>query len=68
MIQVRFTWHLGSMGIVHETVVDEHWAKLGKSWRIISADHKRGEEMPAVIEPPESQPASAPATRPTSKP
>jgi hypothetical protein len=67
IVQVRFTWHLDSVGAVHETVVDERWKKAGKSWHIVSAEHKRGEKMPAVIddEKPESQPASGPASRPS---
>jgi hypothetical protein len=46
IVQVRYTWHLDTVGTVHETVVEEKWTKDKPSWRIVETKHKRGEEMP----------------------
>jgi hypothetical protein len=45
-VRVRYTWHLESVGRVHETTVDERWRRQGKVWRIVSADHRHGEPLP----------------------
>jgi hypothetical protein len=45
-VRVKYTWHLDSVGTVHDTVVDQHWEKQGKMWRILASEHQRGEEMP----------------------
>ncbi len=46
VVQVKYTWHLDSVGTVHETTVEERWEKAEKGWRILETSHKRGEEMP----------------------
>jgi hypothetical protein len=46
LVRVKYTWHLDSVGAVHDTVVDERWEKEGKAWRIVASEHRRGEPMP----------------------
>ena len=45
-VSVKYTWHLDSVGTVHDTVVEERWERQGKVWRVVASEHKRGEEMP----------------------
>jgi hypothetical protein len=45
-VRVKYTWHLDSVGTVHDTVVEERWERQGKVWRVVASEHKRGEEMP----------------------
>lgn len=52
VIQVKFYWHLDSVGSVHETVVEQAWEMRGKSWLIVAEARKRGEPMPGVPERP----------------
>lgn len=49
-VQVKYTWHLESRGIVHDTVLEESWERQGKTWRMIAFHHKHGESMPAIFE------------------
>jgi hypothetical protein len=46
VVQVKYVWHLDTVGTVHETTVEEQWKKLDKGWRLVETTHKRGEEMP----------------------
>jgi hypothetical protein len=48
-IRVKYTWHLDSVGSVHDTVVEQSWVRQGKVWRIVASEHRRGEEMPRVL-------------------
>lgn len=50
VIQVKFVWHLDSVGSVHETVVEQAWEMRGKSWLLIAEARKRGKPMPGVPE------------------
>jgi len=45
-VTVKYTWHLDSVGTVHDTVVEERWERQGKVWRVVASEHKRGEDMP----------------------
>jgi hypothetical protein len=47
-IQVKYTWHLDSVGVVHETVVEQTWEQAGRTWLITEEVWKRGEKMPGV--------------------
>jgi hypothetical protein len=50
-VTVKYTWHLDSVGSVHDTIVEEKWKKMGKAWTIIASAYKRGDEtMPEVVE------------------
>jgi hypothetical protein len=52
-VTVKYTWHLDSVGTVHDTIVEEKWKKLGKNWHIVTYAYKRGDEsMPEVVELP----------------
>jgi hypothetical protein len=46
-VRVRYTWHLDSVGRVHETTVDQSWERQVKIWRIVASAHHKGEVMPA---------------------
>jgi hypothetical protein len=46
-VRVRCTWHLDSVGVVHETTVDQSWERQGKVWRIVASEHHKGETLPA---------------------
>lgn len=45
-VRVKYTWHLNSVGSVHDTVFDERWERQGRVWRITENEHRRGEPMP----------------------
>jgi hypothetical protein len=50
-VTVKYTWHLDSVGSVHDTIVEEKWKKMGKDWHITASAYKRGDEtMPEVVE------------------
>jgi hypothetical protein len=50
-VTVKYTWHLDSVGNVHDTTVEEKWKKLGKNWHIIDYAYKRGDEtMPELVD------------------
>jgi hypothetical protein len=60
VVRVRYTWHLETVGRVHESLVDETWERQGKVWRIIGATHRRGEPLPPEALPVEETPPSLP--------
>ena len=49
LVRVKYTWHLDSVGTVHDTVVEQRWERQGKVWRITANAHKKGEEMPRAV-------------------
>jgi hypothetical protein len=49
LVRVKYTWHLDSVGAVHDTVVEQSWERQGKVWRILASAHKHGEEMPRAV-------------------
>jgi hypothetical protein len=50
LVTVKFTWHLDSVGRVHDTVLEESWERQGKIWRIVSAWKRHGADMPAIFD------------------
>ncbi len=50
-IRVRYTWHLDSVGSVHDTTIDESWERQGKTWRIVGWEQRTGVPMPASTLP-----------------
>jgi hypothetical protein len=50
MVQVKYTWHLDSKGIVNETVTDQLWERKGANWWMKEELYKRGEDMPGVAQ------------------
>jgi len=63
-IDVRFTWHLDSKGIVNKSMTKQLWRRFGKSWLMVEESMIRGEPMPGVPEIDEGGEAGdkAPAT------
>ncbi len=54
-VQVKWTWHMDSKGIVHTTTTSQKWKRFGKRWMMLQEFHVRGEEMPGVLEEPEEE-------------
>jgi hypothetical protein len=54
-VDVRFTWHLDSRGIVHKSVVRQEWERRGDLWILAAEVQLRGEAMPGVDQPPDGQ-------------
>jgi hypothetical protein len=52
IVQVKYTWHLDSVGVVHETTTEQAWQRKGVRWVIVSEVRKHGPAMPGVAEPP----------------
>jgi hypothetical protein len=50
-VQVVYSWHLDSVGVVHETTVTQHWERHGPGWYVLSERRRSGDEMPGVAEP-----------------
>lgn len=50
-VHVRYTWHLDSEGIVHETTAVQSWELRGKRWLLAEETRSRGERMPGIAEP-----------------
>lgn len=56
-VDVLYTWHLDSRGIVHKTTARQIWEVSGKAWIITAETRVRGEPMPGLNEPePEDEP------------
>lgn len=51
-VRMKYTWHLDSAGRVHDTWTEQNWERDGKSWLLVSEEHKRGEKMPGVDDDP----------------
>jgi len=54
-VQVKYTWHRDSKGLVHDTTTLQKWERRGKLWQLTEETRLRGEEMPGVPEPPEAE-------------
>lgn len=50
-VDVKYTWHLDSRGIVHTTTAREKWERRGKRWVLLEEERRRGEPMPGLAEP-----------------
>lgn len=50
-IDVRYTWHLDSRGVVHKTTSRQTWERRGKNWMMVAEERLRGEPMPGLSEP-----------------
>jgi len=59
IVQLTYTWHLDSVGVVYDTVIEQVWEMRGPRWLRISESRKRGERMPGVGENPPSGAAAA---------
>ena len=56
IVQVKYTWHLDSVGVVHDTVVEQRWRRHGKAWLREEEYRRRGEPMPGLEDAPEEPP------------
>lgn len=61
-VQLKFTWHLDSRGVVHQTHTVQSWQRSGHQWILVGERHFRGEPMPGV-QPGGSKDAPKKATR-----
>jgi hypothetical protein len=54
-VRVKYTWHLDSVGRVHESIVDQSWSRHGSGksaiWRIMATDARSGEPLPEAAMP-----------------
>lgn len=69
-VDILYTWHLDSRGIVHKTTSRQIWEVTGKSWTITKETRVRGEPMPGLDEPededePQTEPETEEVTRNT---
>ena len=48
-VQVKVSWHLDSVGVVHETVVEQRWEEKKRAWFLFGEKVKRGEPMPGLV-------------------
>jgi hypothetical protein len=53
LVQVKYTWHLDSLGVVYDTVVEQVWERRGVHWLRTAETRKRGERMPGLEEAPD---------------
>jgi hypothetical protein len=60
VVQVKYTWHLNSVGLVRTTVSELAWQRHGKHWLVMAEVRKRGHEMPGLAEPEEPEEPVAP--------
>jgi hypothetical protein len=69
-VLVKWTWHLDSRGLVHDTTSIQKWELHGQRWLMVGEVRKRGEPMPGVAEPrePTAAAAATASAPPTSTP
>jgi hypothetical protein len=54
-VQVEYTWFLDSEGTVHETHAEQRWERRGEAWMIVDERFKKGDPMPGLPDPQETQ-------------
>lgn len=47
-VHVKYTWHLDSRGVVHETHTVQSWERHSRQWLLDTERHLRGEPIPGV--------------------
>lgn len=47
-VHVKYTWHLDSRGVVHETHTVQSWERHSRQWLMNTERHLRGEPIPGV--------------------
>ena len=50
-VDVQYTWHLDSRGIVHKTTARQIWEVSGTDWLLTGESRVKGEPMPGLDEP-----------------
>ena len=58
-VRVKYTWHLDSVGRVHESTYDQDWQRQGKVWRVVATRQRSGEALPASAMPDDAASATA---------
>lgn len=49
-VQIKWTWHMDSLGIVHTTTSKQEWRRFGDRWIMLGEAHVWGVLMPGVPE------------------
>jgi hypothetical protein len=47
-VQVKYTWHLDSVGVVHDSIVEQRWRRVNRAWFLVAERLKRGEDFPGL--------------------
>ena len=47
-VQIRWSWHMDSKGIVRSTTSKQEWRRFGSRWLMLKEAHVRGDEMPGI--------------------
>ncbi len=50
-VQIRYTWHRDSRGLVHKTTALQQWERLRGRWFLAQERRVRGKTMPGLAEP-----------------
>lgn len=49
-VQIKWTWHMDSIGLVHTTTSKQEWRRFGERWIMLGEAHAWGDLMPGVPE------------------
>jgi hypothetical protein len=49
-VQIKWTWHMDSIGLVHTTTSRQEWRRFGERWIMLGEAHAWGDVMPGVPE------------------
>lgn len=49
-VQIKWTWHMDSLGLVHTTTSKQEWRRFGDRWIMLGEEHAWGDLMPGVPE------------------
>ena len=61
-VQIRYTWHRDSKGLVHKTTATQQWERRSGRWYMAQERRVRGKSMPGLPEPlPRKRKAKRPA-------
>jgi hypothetical protein len=58
-VQIKWTWHMDSKGIVRTTTSRQKWRRYGKRWLMLHEAHVRGDIMPGIPEASEEDESNA---------
>jgi len=53
-VQVKISWYLDSVGTLKETHAVQTWERHGKAWWMVDETRLRGDEMPGLVNGPDS--------------
>jgi hypothetical protein len=49
-VLIRYSWHLDSVGLVNESLVEQMWHQRGKLWLVVAERMKHGKRLPLLME------------------